>query len=219
MATDARPADDARALERLWWQRTLAVLWQPRTAYAALRDGQDRESYDARQEPLLAVLWLAGIAGVLGTNAAAHLFDDFEITGVLVAVWAFLAGGIYAAALYLAVSLLLYLGTDLAGALGDYRRARHVVGLAAAPLALSLALWPVRLGLYGGDLFRSYGSDTGAGNEVFEALELVFLAWSAWLLVLGTRIVYAWPLRRTLAACAPPLVLPLLALLRAFGAL
>ena len=37
----------------------------------------------------------------------------------------------------------------------SFRQARHIVGLAAAPLALSLLLvWPVRLAIYGGDVFR-----------------------------------------------------------------
>jgi len=38
---------------------------------------------------------------------------------------------------------------------------------ASAPLALSLLLvWPVRLAIYGDDLFRSGGSDTGTGEVV-----------------------------------------------------
>jgi hypothetical protein len=72
------------------------------------------------------------------------------------------------------------------GARCSFRQARHVVGLAAAPLALSLFLvWPVRLAIYGGDVFRTGGSDSGAGDRVFEALVVAAYAWSVALVALG----------------------------------
>jgi hypothetical protein len=61
-------------------------------------------------------------------------------------------------------------------------------------LALSLfAVWPVRLAVYGEDLFRTGGSDHGAGNTAFVVLELVFVAWALALLVLGLRAVRGQP--------------------------
>jgi hypothetical protein len=86
------------------------------------------------------------------------------------------------------------------------------------PFALSLVVWPVRIAVYGGDLFESGGSDTGAGNTVFEALELGFLGWSLALLLYGIRVVNAWSWGRAAGAFALPAVIPLLVLLRAYGA-
>ena len=202
--------------ERAWWLRTLLVLQSPRPVFAALRDDSN-EAAGARQEPVLAIVLLAGIAGVLGTNAAARVLDDYEFDALVVAVWAFLGGGIYGAAGYFLIGGLAYLGASFAGALGSFRRARHVVGFAAVPLALSLAIWPIRLAVFGDDVFRSGGSDTGAGNTLFEALEVAFLAWAFGRLALGIRTVHAWSWPRALAATALPAAVPLLALARANG--
>ena len=202
--------------ERAWWLRTLLVLQSPRPVFAALRDDSN-EAAGARQEPVLAIVLLAGIAGVLGTNAAARVLDDYEFDALVVAVWAFLGGGIYGVAGYFLIGGLAYLGASFAGGLGSFRRARHVVGFAAVPLALSLAIWPIRLAVFGDDVFRSGGSDTGAGNTLFEALEVAFLAWAFGLLALGIRTVHAWSWPRALAATALPAAVPLLALARANG--
>jgi hypothetical protein len=83
-----------------------------------------------------------------------------------------------------------------------------VVAFAAAPIALSLVLWPVKLVLYGNALFRSGGSDHGVGAGVFDALELGFLLWAAALLVIGVRAVHGWTWVRSGAACAPAVVVP-----------
>jgi hypothetical protein len=56
-----------------------------------------------------------------------------------------------------------------------------------------LFLWPVRLAVYGEDLFRTGGADHGAGNAVFVALELLVVLWSLALLVLGLRAVRGQP--------------------------
>lgn len=219
MASRAEPAADTRQLEKDWWRRTLLVLRDPTTVFAALRDDDSEAAAAARQEPMLALIWLTGIALVLGTNAAAHLFDDFEMTGIVVAVWAFFAGGIYGAVGYFVVGALVLLGIDLAGGGSTYRRARHLLGLACVPLALSLAMWPFRLGIYGGDVFRGGGSDRGAGNQFFEALELLTIGWSLALLVVGLRTVQRWPWGRALAAASIPALVPALSLLRAYGAI
>jgi len=196
MAVEAE-AGETR-LQREWWLRSLAVLVAPRAVFAALRE-EAREDVEARQEPLLAIVYLAGIAGVLATSVAGRLYDDPEIDAPLVAVWAVVAGGIYGFATYFVAGAAVYLGARGLGSLGSYRRARHVLGFAAVPLALSLALWPLRLALHGGDSFRSGGSDSGAGGDVFTALTLAFAAWSLVLLAVGVKTVHGWSWGRSLA--------------------
>lgn len=209
-------AEGARSSERDWWLRLALVLQAPRAVFAQLRDDSD-ESASARAEPVLALVCLAGIAGVLMTNVAGRVLDDFEIDGLLLVVWAFIAGVIHGGAVYFVVGALVYLGEDFAGSFGSYRQARHIVAFAAAPIALSLALWPARLALYGADNFRSHGADSGAGGHVFEGLELGVLLWSLALLALGVRTVNGWSWPRALAASAVPAVVPALALARAYG--
>jgi Yip1 domain len=206
----------AEPSQRDWWLRALLVLQSPRAVFAALRDGSD-EQVQARQEPVLAIVWLAGIAGVLSTNQASRLLDDFEIDVVVLAIWAYLAGGLHGLTGYFVVGALVLLGVSLAKGSGTYRLARHVLAFAAVPIAFSLVVWPVRLTVYGRDSFRSGGADTGAGNSVFEAIELGFLLWAFGLLVVGLRTVYGFSTARALAASLPAAVVPLLALARAYG--
>jgi hypothetical protein len=66
-----------------------------------------------------------------------------------------------------------------------------VLAFASAPVALSLfVVWPVRLAVYGEDVFRSGGSDHGAGNTAFVVIELAFAAWALGLLLFGLRELY-----------------------------
>jgi hypothetical protein len=80
-----------------------------------------------------------------------------------------------------------------------------VVAFAAVPIALSLVLWPVKLAIYGESLFRTGGSDHGAGVRVFDGLELIFLLWAAALLLVGVRAVHGWTWARAAAASGPVL--------------
>jgi hypothetical protein len=188
--------------EREWWLRVPAVLLGPRAVFVALRD-DSREQADARQEPVLALVYLAGIAAVLGTSTAATLFDDPEYDALLAGVWAFVAGGVYAFAGYWIIGGSLYLGARGLGGLGDYRRARHLLAFAAAPLALSLlVVWPVQLAAFGTDLFERGGSDEGTAGTVFDAVELGFALWSGALLLVGVRAVHGWSWWRSLGALA-----------------
>jgi hypothetical protein len=136
--------------------------------------------------------------------------DDGSYDGLLVAIWAFLAGSIYGAFGYFIFGALLQAGVKALGSQGSYRRARHVFAFAAAPVALSLVLWPVKLALYGESLFRSGGSDHGPGIVVFGLLEGGFLLWSAVLLVIGVRAVHGWTWARAGAACAVAIAVPIL---------
>jgi hypothetical protein len=186
----------------------LLVLQNPRAVFAALRADSD-EAAQARQEPILAVVYLAGIAGVLATPIAGRILDDVEVDGLLVAVWAFLGGGFYAFAAYWLLGAVQYLALRRLGGQGSYRRARHLLGFAVAPLVLSLLfLWPLRLGLYGSDVFRSGGSDDGAGIAVFRTLELGLVAWSLALLLVGVRAVHGWTWARSAAAVALTAAVP-----------
>jgi hypothetical protein len=164
------------------------VLVAPREVLAGLRDDSDAAAR-ARSEAVLALILLTGVASVLWTPTAGRLLDDVTLDWLDIALEAFLAGGLYAITLYFVGGLILQWLTRAVGWV-SYRQARHVLAFAVAPVALSLfVVWPVRLAVYGEDVFRSGGSDRGAGNYVFVGLELFFVAWSLVLLVLGLRIV------------------------------
>jgi hypothetical protein len=182
----ARPTP---SLQRVWWLRALSVLQSPRSAFAALRDDSD-EAADARQEPLLAIMLLAGFAGVLATSFAGTILDDpaFDNSTFAVLAWAFLGGLVYALLVFWLGGLMVFAVATAFNARASYRQSRHVVALAAAPLALTLLLvWPLRLAIYGGDVFRSGGSDTGAGDVIFDVLVLASYAWGFALVGLGIR--------------------------------
>ena len=204
--TSARPS----ALERSWWLRAPAVLVAPRAVFVSLRDESD-EAFDARSQPLIAVAGLAGIAGVLGTPVARHLLNDASFSVSLIPVWAFLGGAVYAFAVYWLGGGLLYGAARRFGGLGSYRRARSVLALSAAPLALSLfTLWPARIAVYGQNLFRTGGTDWGPGDRAFGALLYFAFAWSAILLVIGVRSVHGWTWGRSLATVGLAAALPAL---------
>ena len=61
--------------ERQWWLRVLAVLRAPRPVFIALRE-TTQEELEARSEPVLALVLLAGMASVLATSTAAELADN-----------------------------------------------------------------------------------------------------------------------------------------------
>ena len=63
----AETAGQAGSSERDWWLRALLVLQSPRPVFAALRD-DSQEAVVERQEPVLAIVLLGGLAGVLMTS-------------------------------------------------------------------------------------------------------------------------------------------------------
>ena len=185
---------------RAWWLRVPAVLLSPRSVFFALRE-DDEDDVAARAEPLLLVIWLAGMASVLATPTAADLLDDPEYDTALLAVWTFIAGGLYGFVGYFVIGFALYFGVRLLGSLGDFRRARQTVGFALVPLAASfIVVLPLRLALYGGDTFRGSGADEGTGERVLLGIQLAFVAWSLALLVVGVRVTHGWSWPRALAA-------------------
>jgi Yip1 domain len=182
---NARAASSA-ADELVWLQRALFVLVRPREVLALMRDDSEAAAR-ARSEAVLALVWLAGIASVLWTPTYGRLQDDVANDALNVAVIAFIGGGLYGALAYFLGGLVVYAVTRVWGGL-TYRQVRHVLAFASAPVALSLfVVWPVRLAVYGEDVFKKGGADHGAGNAVFIVLELAFVAWALALLVLGLR--------------------------------
>ena len=202
------PAEPFSA-ERAWWLRAVLVLQAPTAVFAALRN-ESREDEDARAEPLVLIGLLAGIGAVLGTSAAGSLLDDPGGGLLVVAAWAVFAGALYGAVAVLAGGLLLRWAERRLGGRGSWRRARHVFCFALAPLALGLlVLWPLRLALYGEDVFRQGGADAGStGARVLDALWVSCGLWFLALLVVGVRTVNGWSWPRALAACALAAALP-----------
>src|SRR5262245_39462563 len=208
----ATTADTPRGsvLERSWWLRAPAVLVAPRAVFTSLRDESD-EAVEARQEPLIAMAGLAGIAAGLGGPVARALLNDFDFAVSLIPVWAFLGGGSYAAAVYWLGGGLLYGASRRLGGLGSYLRSRQVLALSGAPLALALfTLWPIRIAIYGEDLFRTGGTDWGPGDRTFGGLLYFAFAWSALLVVIGVRSVHGWSWGRSLVAAGLAAALPVL---------
>jgi hypothetical protein len=175
--------------ERVWLARAVFVLVSPRMVFSALRDDSD-ESARARSEAVLALVLLAGIASVLWAPNVGRMRDDLFVQwdALLIAIVVFFGGAIYGIAAYWVGGLVLHAAVSPFRLTRSYRQARQLLAFAAAPVALSLFLvWPVRLAVYGEDVFKSGGSDRGAGNWAFAAVELAFVAWGLALLVLGLR--------------------------------
>jgi hypothetical protein len=178
------------------------VLQSPGSVFAALRDDSD-EAAEARQDAAGAIVWLAGIAGVLATTVASTVRDDVQIDGSLFWVWAFLAGGLYGFTVYLVMGKVLHVALRRLGGRGSFRRARHVLAFAAVPIALALVVyWPIRIAVYGSDLFRTGGADGRGAGQLVAWIFYGFVIWSLGLLLVGVRTVHGWTWARSIAGVA-----------------
>ncbi len=203
MDVDARAAGKASP-EKEWWLRALMVCQAPSSVFRAMRDDSDEQA-EARQEPVIALVFLAGIASILTWSpTTGTLLDDPRVDGLLAVVLVFLAGAMYGGAAYWLGGALLHLGLRGAGGKGSYRRTRHLLAFATAPLALSLiVVWPVRLALYGGDAFRAGGSDAaGPARLIFDIVSVAFVLWSLGLLAVGISAVQRWTILRAAVSLA-----------------
>ena len=178
------------------------LLTRPGETFRALRES-DQADVDARSEPILAIVILAGMAGVVLTPAWGTLLDDGSVDGLVVAVVTFIGGLFYGAAGYFLVGLAVWLGVRGMGSGESFRLARQLVGFSALPLALSIAVTlPVALLAFGGDWFRSGGSDEGAGRWLVVGLGLAAVTWTGGLLALGLRATFRLPWRGVVGAIA-----------------
>jgi Yip1 domain len=185
--------------ERAWWLRALAVAQAPRAVFAALRD-DSRAAAEDRQEPAATVAFLAGVALTVVSSASSSFADDPARAGIVIPVWLFVAGLFVGIVNYWLGGGVLYLALELFNGGVSYRQARHLLAFAAVPLAFSLVLLPVRLVLYGDDIFRTGGSDAGGGAHVFTVLAGCFGAWALALLAIGVRTLTGWRWPRSLGA-------------------
>jgi hypothetical protein len=212
VSTEALPKS---ALERSWWLRAAAVLVAPHAVFVALRD-ESPQAIEARQEPIMLIAGLAGIAGVLGTTTFRRSLNDGGVSVLLVAVLAFIAGSLYAVVAYWLGGGLLYRASRRLGGQGSWQRSRQVLALAATPLALALlTFWPIRIAVYGTDLFRTGGNDYGRGDAVFGTIYYAIIVWCFWLLVVGVRAVHGWTWARAASAVGLAAVFPALLALAA----
>jgi hypothetical protein len=204
---EPEPFPESKQLEREWWLRCVLILVSPRAVLSALRDDR-HPSAEARQEPMIAVLFLAGLSIFFASRTAGQLYDSPDFDPILVAVEAIVTVPLTGIQNYWLGGLAVHVGLRRAGAGNSYRQARHLVGLAHVPLVLPLLLvFPLRLAIYGSDIFRSGGADEGVGAHVFDAINLVFVVWAVGLLVLGVHTIWRWSWGRSLAALSLALAL------------
>ena len=139
---------------------------------------------DARSEPILAIVILAGMAGILLTPAWGTLLDEESLDWLVLAVVTFIGGLFYGAAGYFLLGFVVWLGARAVGVDAPARTARQLVGFAALPFALSILVTvpAIVLVAFGYDWFRTGGSDDGTGRVVVLAIGLAFALWSLGLL-------------------------------------
>ena len=193
-----------------WWKRAPLVLVAPRPVFVALRDDSDTAASE-RQDPLAVRIALAGIATVLVSRTFRQMLNNGDVDLLLVAVLALISGVLYALVTTFLGGGLLFWSARRLGGLGSFRRARQTIQLAWAPLALALVtLWPIRIAIYGSDLFRTGGDDYGRGDALFGGVFLGFLAWTIMLLLIGIRATHGWGWGRAAATVGLGAVVPAL---------
>ena len=107
-------SDEAQAHVRRWWRLVPRILTRPTEVFVALRDDEDVD-VDARSEPILAIVIVAGMAGILLTPAWATLIDEESLDWIVIAVITFIGGLFYGAAGYFLLGLVVWLGARAVG--------------------------------------------------------------------------------------------------------
>ena len=195
-------SDEAQAHVRRWWRLVPRILTRPTEVFVALRDDEDVD-VDARSEPILAIVIVAGMAGILLTPAWATLIDEESLDWIVIAVITFIGGLFYGAAGYFLLGLVVWLGARAVGLEAPSRTARQVVGFAALPFALSFVVTvPAVLVAFGYDWFHTGGSDDGTGRIVVLSIATALALWSLGLLALGLRTTFELPWRGVAGALA-----------------
>jgi hypothetical protein len=185
--------------EKAWLLRAFIVLQSPRAVFAAIRDDSDNAAH-ARSEAVLALVWLAGISAVLASPAMNNVMDDPARDAIVVAIIVFIGGGLYGIVAYYLLSAILHGCVRALGSQGTFRRTRHLLAFALAPIALALpTYWVVRIAVEGQSLFKYGGSDSG---HVFADVFYVFVAWTVVLGLIGVRTIHGWSWTRSAVAVA-----------------
>jgi len=187
---------------RQWWRRVPRTLTRPTEVFVALQD-DDETDVDARSEPILAIVLLAGMAGILLTPTWGTLLDDESLDWMVLAVVTFIGGIFYGTAGYFLLGAVVWLGARAVGHETRARKARQLVGFAALPFSLSILVTvPAILLAFGTDWFRTGGSDDGSGRTVVVSLAFALALWSLGLLALGLRTTFELPWRGVIGALA-----------------
>ena len=195
-------SDEAQAHARRWWRLAPRILTRPTEVFVALQDDEEVD-VDARSEPILAIVIVAGMAGILLTPAWATLIDEESLDWIVIAVITFIGGLFYGAAGYFLLGLVVWLGARAVGLEAPSRTARQVVGFAALPFALSFVVTvPAVLVAFGYDWFHTGGSDDGTGRMVVLSIATALALWSLGLLALGLRTTFELPWRGVAGALA-----------------
>jgi hypothetical protein len=195
-------SDVAQAHVRRWWRLLPRIVTHPTEVFVALQD-DDEVDVDARSEPILAVVIVAGMAGILLTPAWGTLIDEESLDWIVLAVITFIGGLFYGTAGYFLLGLVVWLGARAVGLEARSRTARQMVGFSALPFALSLFVTvPAVVVAFGYDWFRTGGSDGGTGRVVVLSIGLALALWSLGLLALGLRTTFELPWRGVAGALA-----------------
>lgn len=195
-------SDDAQAHVRLWWRLLPRVLTHPAEVFVALRE-DDHVDVEARSEPILAIVLVAGMAAMLLTPAWGTLLDEESLDWLVLAVVTFIGGLLYGAFGYYLLGFVVWLGARGVGVDTRARPARQIVAFSALPFALSLLITvPAIVLAFGTDWFRTGGSDDGTGRVIVLAVGLAFALWSLGLLAVGLRTTFELPWRGVAGAMA-----------------
>ena len=188
-------SDAAQLLVRRWWRLLPRVLWRPTEVFVALQD-EGEDDMDARSEPILAIVILAGMAGIVLTPAWGTLRDTESLDWLVLTVVTFIGGLFYGAAGYFLLGLVVWLGARAVGLETRGRTARQLVAFSALPFALSILITVPAIVLgFGYDWFTTGGSDDGTGRIVVVAIGLAFALWWVGLLAFGLRTTFELPWR------------------------